>query len=196
MGFLDRLLRKRIPPSQVVALTSIDIFGHSINVVRGLIADNSLTESLGNDPQSFNPTAWNLVIELNVFTLHLADRIAFGVLGAARRAKFMDILVLEASGIGDSILTDKSERAQSDFRESFLALYNAQSGVYGKLPLAPHGQAPFKGTLFWEAAKLAAAEHFSEREAASATLFLSLAFGSCVDALQQLKGRLEQMSEV
>jgi hypothetical protein len=195
VGLLKRVFGRRIPLVQAVELTSVEVFGTSMGQVRGLIAAQGLTESLGTNPDELNRTAWDLILELMIFSLHLADRIAFDVLGSDRRAKFMDALVASvASNLASSILADKSEHAQRDFEGHFIQLCNVRTTFYAPLSLHASG-APLKGTLFWEAGKLAAAEHFSGN-APTAALLLPLAFGGCVSALKELRGRLEQLAEV
>jgi hypothetical protein len=190
-----RVFGRRIPLVEAVELTSVEIFGTSMGAVQGLIPLRSFSGSLGTNPDELNRTAWDLILELMIFSLHLADRIAFDVLGSDRRAKFMNALVANVTYNLASTLTDKSEHAQRDFEAYFIQLCNVRTTSYAPLGVHASG-APLKGTLFWEAGKLAAAEHFSEDAPTVALILpLTLTFGACVGALKELRGRLEQLAD-
>jgi hypothetical protein len=196
VGLFDSLFGKTIPLAEAIELTSVDVFASSVAQVQTLIGHQALPEELGTNPDELNETAWSLTFELMVFSLHLADRIAFGVLGAVGRPKFMDALLSSvASKLASSILTDASQDAQSQFHSSFQQLYNDRVTFYAELAFPSGGDAPLRGTLFWEAAKLCAKQVFPQHES-KATIMLSIAFGSTVQAVKNLKGRLAHIAEI
>jgi hypothetical protein len=128
--------------------------------------------------------------------MHLADRIAFAELGPERRSRFMDRLVATISHhLADSIFANKSDEIKESFRQDFLQLYGKRQEFYATLALAPAAQdAPLKGTLFWEAAKLTADTYFPD-DAGSATLALMVVFGQCPNAVKDVEARLAQVTD-
>lgn len=190
MGVLDRLFgKKQFQLVEVVEFTSMEIFTNSVAQVRAIIRQNAIP-TLGSDPDELNKEAWNIVLELMAFSLHLADRIAFNAVGPEKRSQFMDALIDSASSnLVQSILTDTSSEARQHFRRRFLTLYGERSGFYAPLQLPSGGEARLKGTLFWEAAKGVANAYFPD-DAVSATLTLSINFGLCVEGLKNLRTRL------
>jgi hypothetical protein len=189
-GTVDRLSgEKQFLLLELVELTSIDIFTNSVAQVRAIIRQNVMP-TLGSDADDLNKEAWDIILELMAFSLHLADRIAFNAVGPEKRSRFMDALVGSvSSNLVQSLLTDTSSEARQRFERRFLALYEERSVLYAPLQLPSGGEAPLKGTLFWEAAKGVANAHFPS-DTASATLILSISFGQCVGGVDDLSARL------
>jgi hypothetical protein len=195
-GGEDPSNENRVDRLDVVEQIGGKLFPNSIEQVMKLIAANRLPDSLGKNPREFNLTAWDLVLELTVFSLHLADRIAFHVMGPEARDTFMDDLVsIIGPSLSSTSLAGKSEQAQSEFQAYFLQLLNARTAFYGPLCFAGDDHDSVEGTLFWEAAKLSVEEHFAD-DRASALLALPEAFFGCVEALKGVEARLGQLAEV
>lgn len=180
---------------EVVELTSVEIFANSIAQVRAIVRQNAIP-TLGSNPDELKNEAWDIIIELIAFSLHLADRIAFGAVGAQKRSRFMDALLSSiSSNLAQSITSDTSPEARQQFRRRFFGLYDERSFLYSQMQFPSNGKAPLKGTLFWEAAKGAANAYFPD-DTASATLFLSVSFGQCVAAVGDLSPRLVGMRDL
>ena len=190
MGLLDHLFgKKQFQLVEVIELTSMEIFANSMAQVRAIIQQNAIP-ALGSNPNRFNKEAWDIILDLMVFSLHLADRIAFGAVGPQKRSRFMDALLISvSSNLAQSIFEDATQEARQRFQRHFLSLYGERSDFYAPLQLPSSGEEPLKGTLFWEAAKRVANTFFPD-DAASATLMLSIIFGQCLHGLKDLRVRL------
>jgi hypothetical protein len=98
MGLLDRFFGKKQPHlaekqlqlAEVVELTSLAVMANCTTQVRAIIHQNTMLPTLGSNPDEFNKDAWDIVLELIAFSLHLADRIAFNAVGPEKRSLFMD----------------------------------------------------------------------------------------------------------
>jgi hypothetical protein len=189
MGLLDRFFgKKQLQLVEVVELTSVELMAHCVGQVRAIIRENTFP-TLGSNPDEFNTEAWYIVLELMAFSLHLADRIAFNVVGPEKRSRFMDALLISVSfNLAQSIPTDTSSEARQRFQGQFVTLYNDRTGLYAPLRLHDGEGGPLAGTLFWEAAKVVADEHFPND--VSARLGLSINFGLCVEGVKDLSARL------
>lgn len=190
MGLFDRLFgKKQFDLVEIVELTSMEIFANSIAQVRAIIRQNAIP-TLGSNPDQLNKEAWDIILELVAFSLHLADRIAFGAVGPQKRSRFMDTLLSSvSSNLAESIISDTSCEARQQFQRRFLGLYEERSVFYSPLELPSGGKAPLKGTLFWEAAKGVANACFPA-DTASATLILSVSFSQCARGVKDLSARL------
>jgi hypothetical protein len=204
MGLLDRFFGKKQPHlaekqlqlAEVVELTSLAVMANCTTQVRAIIHQNTMLPTLGSNPDEFNKDAWDIVLELIAFSLHLADRIAFNAVGPEKRSLFMDALLGSTSfHLTQSILTDTSSEARQRFQTGFLTLYGERTGFYAPLQIPSDGEAPVKGTLFWEAAKGVANAYFPN-DVAAATLILSIRFGACVDGLKDLSARLAAVHDL
>ena len=175
---------------EVVELTSIDIFANSVAQVRAIIQQNAIS-TLGSSPDKFNKEAGILLLELVIFSLHLADRIAFNAVGPEKRTRFMDALDSSvSSNLAESLLTkEASSKAKQLLQDHFLALYEERQAVYAPLELPSGEVTAWEGTLFWEAAKGVASAYFPD-DAVSMTLFLSPSFSQCMNGVEDLSVRL------
>jgi hypothetical protein len=202
MGPLDRFFdRKKFQPVEeqissfimVAEFTSIEIFTNSVTQVRDIIRQNVIS-TLGSKPDEFNKDAWDIVLELIVFSLHLADRIAFNVLGPEKRDQFIDALVDSvSSNLAQSIIKDTtSSETRQRFQRSVLTLYNERTRFYAPLQIPSDGEAPLKGNLFWEAAKGVTNAYFPNDVAALSILYGS--FGSSMESVKDLSARLEGLA--
>jgi hypothetical protein len=201
MGPLDRFFgRKKFQPVEeqissfimVAEFTSIEIFTNSVTQVRDIIRQNVIS-TLGSKPDEFNKDAWDIVIELIVFSLHLADRIAFNVLGPEKRDQFIDALVDSvSSNLAQSIIKDTtSSETRQRFQRSVLTLYNERTRFYAPLQISSKGEGP-KGDLFWEAAKGVKNAYFPNDVAAFWILYGS--FASSMESVKDLSARLEGLA--
>jgi hypothetical protein len=190
MRLFDHLFgKKQFDLVEVVELTSVEIFANSAAQVRAIVRENDLP-TLGSNPDELNKEAWDIILELVAFSLHLADRIAFNAVGPQKRSRFMDALIGSvSSNLAQSILTDTSSEARQRFQRGFLALHQERTNFYSPLQVPAGGETPVKGTLFWEAAKGVANAYFPG-DTASATLILSISFGQCVEGVGELSARL------
>lgn len=170
MGFLDRLFgTKSLTLAALVDETSLRVVANSVAQIRVLVRGKDI-KALGDDVDQLNDQGWRLLLEFVVFSLHLADRIALGAVGPDRRSRFVEALEQAVVGhIAEGGLADPSPKARTQLAGGFRRLFMRRTHAYGALVLpAPKAQA-LKGTLFWEAAKALAGEHFPH-EAAGATL--------------------------
>ncbi len=175
---------------EVVELTSVNIFANSVAQVRALIQQKAIS-TLGSNRDEFTNESWELLFELVAYSLHLADRIAFNAVGPEKRSRFMDALDSSvSSNLAQANLTDDAtSEARQQFQSSFLSFYGERSAFYAPLQLPSGGKAPLQGTLFWEAAKVAADAHFPD-DATGATLILSISFSQCMNGVEDLGARL------
>lgn len=196
MGLFGRLFGKKMPLVEAVELTSVGIFVNAFSQVRALVSSNpGFAQTLGTTPDSLNRAGWDLVFELMAFTLHLADRVAFGALGPERRARFIDALLQSVStNLANSLLEYPSLETRAQFEQSFLDLYAERTQFYAGLGFPSGKDAPLQGTLFWEAAKLCASRHLPTH-GGEATLALVARIGSCIEALGDLRGRLSRLAD-
>jgi len=93
------------------------------------------------------------LIEVIVFYMHLADRVAFAYSGASKRNVFCDQLVL---AVLEKLLRGLSEETSAEgVREALLETYNRRQIEYANYKaLAPKKGEPLKGTLGWEFSKI------------------------------------------
>lgn len=193
MGLFDRFLkRKSLTLLEVVELTSVEIFANAVSIVRGLIDSKSFVDVLGANPDRFNKAAWEIVMEIVVLSLHLADRIAFNTVGQDQRSKFVDELGISViSNLSASLLRVDSPDMRSRFAESVLELDDTRSQTLAHCSsLAPEHGAPLEGTLFYETAKLVATEHFAVTEDFLTTMHLCAAFAQSLNGGRNLQPRL------
>jgi hypothetical protein len=194
MGPLDRLLGRRLSLSEVVERTSIGTFLNAHAQVHSLVASRAFPAVLGTDSLLLNKAAWDLVVELLAFTVHLADRIAAHVLSPPLRRGFRDrLLESVSSNLSISILKGAPREDHADFRTRFVELCDRRADAYGTLPVPEVGAAPVTGTLFWEAGRQCARRLFDGDM--TATLRLPLVFGRCMDAVKDLRGQLLHVAD-
>lgn len=194
MGLIKRFFANKMSMIEIVELVSMQSFSHALDRVRGLINNKIFPEAIGTDPDVLNSTAWELVLELMAFTLHLADRIAFNALDPQRRDRFVDALLESvSSNLSTSILKNASLTEMKAFEINFLNLYNDRSLFYAPLPIPADSEAPLRGTLFWEAGKECASRMFPGDS--EAPLLLPLVFGYCIGAVKDLSKTFECLAK-
>lgn len=196
MEFLDRLLgTKNLTLAAVVEETSLHIFGNSVAQIRALMRSKAI-ETLGDEPDQLNDHGWILFQELIVFSLHLADRIAFGAVGPERRSRFVEALEGAVVGhIAKGALADPSPEATRQFAVKFQSLMMRRTQTYAGFPLAAPGAQSLKGTLLWEAAKAIAGERFPQ-DVARATLALPGSLSLCLQPLGDLSKTLKRVRDL
>jgi len=173
---------------EVVEFTSMMIFANCLGCVRGIINNNGIPV-LGSDPDDLNKDARELLLEFIALSLHLADRIAFNIIGSEKRNLFIDELLSSvSSNLAESLLKkDVRAEAKQFFQNKFLLLYSQRSEFYAPLRLGIGEKPPLEGTLFWEAAKDVADAYFPDD---SAWMILYPIFRQCTHGVKDLDVRL------
>lgn len=190
MGLIDKFFgKKSMSFVEVVELTSVDMFANALSQVESLIENNVFSSVLGTDPKKFNKAAYDLVVDLMSFSLHLADRCAFNNLSPIRREKFINELMMSVSdNLSQTLLRNFPSEKQLEFRFSFLRFYSSRAEILAKFDI-PEKDDPFTlGGVFAEAAELSATDMFTSD--AESIFTLTFVFAGCLNGIKNLHLRL------
>jgi hypothetical protein len=110
------------------------------------------SESAAAQDESYG---WQTVFEFVYLFLHIADRLAFQVIGSENRSSFMDDLAsMTFHTTAEVFLRKPDDKLDRELKASLVASLNRRNTEYGSYQkLFPVGDDGFKGTLFWEFGK-------------------------------------------
>lgn len=120
----------------------------------GLRASRELKSALTSQSsrsQEDESLGWQTVFEFTLLFLHVADRIAFQVLGRDNRGLFMeDLANMTFDVLMEAFIRVPDQKKGAELKASLLADLNRRNADYSVCQkLLPEGETDVKGTLFW-----------------------------------------------
>lgn len=151
---------------------------------------NQYSRSLGGES-----LGWQTVFEFTFLLLHVADRIAFQVLGRDSRGPFMDDLAnMTFDTLMEAFFRVPDQKMRAEFKASLLADLNERNADYSVCQkLLPSRETDIKDTLFWRFGEVIAEtlRHSRDESIITAASSVGIAAFNALDIKNTLETTLE-----